>query len=66
VIESVEYEAVYGSRFEDMQRRVPDLAKIHGLVGYEPQVTLDELLRETLEHVRAQRTPAPAVTAHAR
>jgi UDP-glucose 4-epimerase len=66
VIESVEYEAVYGSRFEDMQRRVPDLAKIHGLVGYEPQVTLDELLRETLEHVRAQRTPATAVAAHAR
>lgn len=65
-IERVEYEAIYGSRFEDMQRRVPDLAKINSLVGYEPQVTLDQLLRETVEHVRAQRKPAPAVTAHAR
>jgi UDP-glucose 4-epimerase len=65
-VELVEYEAIYGSRFEDMQRRVPDLAKIRSLVGYEPQVTLDQLLHETVEHVRAQRTPAPAATAHAR
>jgi len=69
-IENVEYEAIYGSRFEDMQRRVPDLAKIHSLVGYVPQVTLDELLRETIESVRtraaaARPIPAPAA-AHAR
>jgi UDP-glucose 4-epimerase len=65
-IENVEYEAIYGSRFEDMQRRVPDLAKIHSLVGYVPEVTLDQLLHETVEHVRAQRAPAPAAAAHAR
>jgi UDP-glucose 4-epimerase len=65
-VELVEYEAIYGSRFEDMQRRVPDLAKIRALVGYQPQVTLDQLLHETVEHVRAQRTPAPVATAHAR
>jgi UDP-glucose 4-epimerase len=65
-IEAVEYEAIYGSRFEDMQRRVPDLAKIHALVGYEPQVTLDELLRETIEHVRAQQAPAPMAVARNR
>jgi UDP-glucose 4-epimerase len=51
-IENVEYEAIYGSRFEDMQRRVPSLDKIHALVGYEPRVTLDDLLRETIEHMR--------------
>jgi len=66
VIESVEYEAIYGSRFEDMQRRVPDLAKIHALVGYEPRVTLDELLRETIEHVRSQQAPAPVAALRAR
>lgn len=65
-VELVEYEAIYGSRFEDMQRRVPDLAKIRALVGYEPQVTLDQLLHETVEHVKAQRKPAPVATAHAR
>jgi UDP-glucose 4-epimerase len=65
-IETVQYEAIYGSRFEDMQRRVPDLAKINALVGYVPQVTLDQLLHETIEHVLAQRAPAPRTAAHAR
>jgi UDP-glucose 4-epimerase len=60
-VELVEYEAIYGSRFEDMQRRVPDLAKIRALVGYEPQVTLDQLLHETVEHVRAQGARPTAV-----
>jgi nucleoside-diphosphate-sugar epimerase len=36
-----------------MQRRVPDLAKIHALVGYRPEISLDQLLQETIEHVRA-------------
>ncbi len=52
-IETVGYEAIYGSRFEDMQRRVPSLDKIRSFVGYEPEVTLDELLHDTIEHVRA-------------
>ena len=37
-----------------MQRRVPSLDKINALVGYEPQVTLDDLLRETIDYMRAQ------------
>jgi UDP-glucose 4-epimerase len=62
-IEAVEYEAIYGSRFEDMQRRVPSLDKIKSMVGYEPQVTLDQLLRDTIEHVKS-RTAATAAPAH--
>ena len=31
-IETVEYEAIYGTRFEDMQRRVPSLDKIRSVV----------------------------------
>jgi nucleoside-diphosphate-sugar epimerase len=63
-IETVGYEAIYGSRFEDMQRRVPSLDKIRAVVGYEPRVTLDELLHDTIEHVRAQlRLPAPGASA---
>jgi UDP-glucose 4-epimerase len=64
-IETVEYEAIYGTRFEDMQRRVPSLDKIRSIVGYQPEVTLDRLLRDTIEHVREQQqarraTHAPA------
>jgi UDP-glucose 4-epimerase len=59
-IETVEYEAIYGSRFEDMQRRVPALDKIRGLVGYEPEVSLDQLLRDTIHHVREHSGQAAA------
>ncbi|MGH7726473.1 MAG: NAD-dependent epimerase/dehydratase family protein [Candidatus Eiseniibacteriota bacterium] len=65
-IENVEYEAIYGTRFEDMQRRVPDLTKIRNLVGYEPQVSLDQLLRETVEHIRNENRTATPVAAPAR
>jgi UDP-glucose 4-epimerase len=66
-IELVEYEAIYGSRFEDMQRRVPDLTRIKNLVGYAPQVALDQLLRETVEHTRAKgRTAGVGVSDPAR
>ncbi len=43
-IELVAYEKAYEEGFEDMPRRVPDLTKVKALVGYEPQVQLDEIL----------------------
>jgi len=50
-IEHVPYEKVYGSSFEDMRRRVPDLAKIRKFVGYRPQVLLDQLLEITIREM---------------
>ena len=47
-IELVPYEQVYGSSFEDMRRRVPDLQKIRRVVGFRPQVSLDRLLEITI------------------
>lgn len=47
-IQHVEYEEVYGSSFEDMRRRVPDLTKIRRAVGYRPEVSLDMLLETTI------------------
>jgi UDP-glucose 4-epimerase len=40
----VPYEKAYEEGFEDMPRRVPDTSKVKALVGYEPQVQLDEIL----------------------
>jgi UDP-glucose 4-epimerase len=40
----VPYDQAYEEGFEDMQRRVPDLAKLRALTGYQPQVQLDEIL----------------------
>lgn len=47
-IEFVPYEKVYGSSFEDMRRRVPNLSKINNFVGYRPRITLDHLLEMTI------------------
>jgi UDP-glucose 4-epimerase len=43
-IELVPYEKAYEEGFEDMPRRVPDLSKVRELIGYEPQIHLDEIL----------------------
>ena len=60
-IQFVPYEEVYGSSFEDMRRRVPDLAKIRRVTGYKPEVTLDSLLTLTIRHLRVQESlPHPA------
>lgn len=60
-IERVPYERVYGRSFEDMQRRVPDLSKIERVVGYRPEVSLDQLLEQTIRSVCEQmRIPVPA------
>ncbi|HMC77868.1 MAG TPA: GDP-mannose 4,6-dehydratase [Vicinamibacterales bacterium] len=40
----IPYDQAYEAGFEDMPRRVPDIAKIRALIGYEPTVELDEIL----------------------
>ena len=50
----VPYDKAYEAGFEDMPRRVPDLTKIHRLVGYEPTVQLNETINKVLEYFRSQ------------
>jgi nucleoside-diphosphate-sugar epimerase len=57
LISFVPYEQVYGDSFEDMRRRVPDLAKIGRVTGYRPEVSLDQLLQLTIGHMNVQETP---------
>jgi len=45
----VPYNTAYEEGFEDMARRVPDIAKLKQFVGYEPQVTLEESLQSIIE-----------------
>jgi len=47
----VPYEKAYEEGFEDMPRRVPDTSKIAALVGYEPKVSLDEILERVIDHL---------------
>jgi UDP-glucose 4-epimerase len=48
----VPYDQAYEAGFEDMQRRVPDLSKIHRLIGYQPTVGLDEILTRVIAEQR--------------
>ena len=47
-IVTIPYDQAYESGFEDMPRRVPDIAKIRALIGYEPTVELDEILARVI------------------
>jgi nucleoside-diphosphate-sugar epimerase len=50
----VPYEEAYAPGFEDMRRRVPDLAKVHKLIGYDPQYRLEVTLKRVIDFERQQ------------
>jgi len=54
-IELVPYEKAYEAGFEDMMRRVPDLAKIKSLIGYQPTLGVEQIVDRVLEFERARR-----------
>ncbi|MCA9410321.1 MAG: GDP-mannose 4,6-dehydratase [Candidatus Omnitrophica bacterium] len=47
-IKVIPYEEAYSAGFEDMQRRVPDLSRIHALLGYEPKHDLEDILEDVI------------------
>jgi UDP-glucose 4-epimerase len=51
----VPYAEAFGSdAFEDMVRRVPNLAKIRRLIGYQPGHSLRATLRDVIAHVQSE------------
>jgi UDP-glucose 4-epimerase len=52
----VPYAEAYAPGFEDMQRRVPDLGRIHSLLGWKPRKSLDQILAGVMDHVKKQLT----------
>jgi UDP-glucose 4-epimerase len=57
-IHLVPYEQAYEAGFEDMHRRMPDIAKLQRLIGYEPTLDLGEILRRIISF---ERDPVPHV-----
>ena len=51
-IKLIPYDEAYEFGFEDMPRRVPDLTKIEGLIGYKPRYSLDDILKQVIEYFR--------------
>jgi len=46
IIEKIAYEKVYPEGFEDMQRRVPDISKIKQVLGWKPEINLDQIIKD--------------------
>jgi UDP-glucose 4-epimerase len=45
-IENIAYEKAYPKGFEDMQRRVPDISKIKQVLGWTPEINLDQIIKD--------------------
>jgi UDP-glucose 4-epimerase len=45
-IEMIPYEKAYPQGFEDMQRRVPDISKIKRVLGWAPEINLDQIIKD--------------------
>ena len=52
-IQMIPYEQAYETGFEDMQRRLPDISKIHQLIGYQPSMDLPEMLERIIDYERS-------------
>ncbi len=51
-IQHIPYDQAYEAGFEDMPRRVPDITKVRQLIGYEPKLGLDDIIRRVIAHFR--------------
>ncbi len=53
----IPYDEAYEHGFEDMQRRVPDTAKTHGLIGWQPSHHLDQIVADVIAFERQRVSP---------
>ena len=52
-IKKIPYSEAYPSGFEDMQRRVPDISKIKNVLGWSPEIGLEQIIRDIANFHRA-------------
>jgi len=46
IVKFIPYSDAYSTGFEDMERRVPDISKIKNLLGWEPKLNLETIIRD--------------------
>ena len=44
------YHKYYGSHFEDVRKRVPDLTKLKKIIGFTPKTSMQEILEKTMRY----------------
>jgi UDP-glucose 4-epimerase len=50
----VPYDEAYEEGFEDMPRRIPDIRKVNKHIGFQPENSLDRILRSVIEYHTGQ------------
>ena len=53
-IQLIDYLDVYGTGFEDIPRRVPDISKISNLTGWKPTREMDYIIQSVIESVSSE------------
>ncbi|MEO8377359.1 MAG: nucleoside-diphosphate sugar epimerase, partial [Candidatus Sumerlaeota bacterium] len=53
-LQFIPFEKAYDGDFEDMQRRVPDLSKIHGATGYQPKGSIEKIIGDVIAFERGK------------
>ena len=56
-IRFVPQQEIYGPSYEDIPRRIPNVAKMHGVLGVVAKVSLEEGLRHTIDYFRGAQQP---------
>jgi UDP-glucose 4-epimerase len=55
------YDEAYGEGFEDMYRRVPDIAKVQALIDWRPSRSLENIVRDVAAHQQRLASPRTPV-----
>jgi UDP-glucose 4-epimerase len=55
----VPYREVYPEGFEDMQRRQPDISRLHDLTGWMPESSLDDIIADIADWLRTSPLKRP-------
>lgn len=53
-ITHISYQEAYGSGFEDMYYRVPDISKMKKVTGFEPKVLLEKMLKYIIDYWKVE------------
>jgi UDP-glucose 4-epimerase len=64
----VPYDQAYAEGFEDMERRVPDVRKLEGAIGFRPRTPLETVIADVVADCRARlaQLPSPGIAQPAR
>jgi UDP-glucose 4-epimerase len=54
-VERVRYSEAYGSGFEDLLERRPDLSRVRELIGWAPRTTLEQTIADVARWIEASR-----------